>query len=345
MKKAIKFFIALILGLFIFRFVIERAGTETLKESMLLFLGWEGLILVFITLLIAAFGIWRWKSILGCQGEKKKFTELMGVWITSYSLDYLTPVSLLGGEALRVYLSGKTLNIDWEKGFSSVIIDKILDGTFHIIFMITGVAVFLNYGDFPKVWIFWTVVVAIFAMTIVLAFFYSRAIGKKSILILILNLFGLEKAKVKATKNGEFIFNTEGNVLRFFSPSKIFFWKGIAISFFRHLLIYARAFVLVFFLVGTFEPIKSLAVQGLSYLSLLLPLPAGLGGLEAISAFGFETLDLGGAASFEIGTIFGVTWRTADLVICALGVLFAFKIGLKLFKLKTFSFIDKIGKG
>ena len=340
MKKLIKFLVALGLGIVIFYMVIRRAGLETLEETNSLFFSLEGFALIGITLLIWIVGVFRWKVVLGCHGEKKSFRELMGVWTTGYTIDYLTPVSLFGGEALRVYLTGNVLDVSWEKSFSSVIIDKILDGTFHILFMVAGVILFLTYGDFPEIWIFWIVVLAIFGLVIALTTFYSRAISKKSVLLLILGFFGLEKTDVKATKNGEFIFNTEGNVLRFFSPSQSFFWKGVFLSLLRHALFYARAVMLIVFLAGVFEPIKSLAIQGMSYLSMLLPLPAGLGGLEAISSFSFQTMGLG----FEIGTIFGMTWRAVDLVICALGVVFGVKLAFKIFQLKTFNFIDKLFK-
>lgn len=340
MKKLIKFLVALVLGLTIFYAVIRRAGFITLKETAGLFFSLEGLALIGLTLLIWVVGIFRWKTVLGCHGEKKSFRELMGVWAVGYTVDYLTPVSLFGGEALRVYLTGNVLNVDWEKSFSSVIIDKILDGTFHVLFIVTGVIIFLTYGDFPEIWIFWIVILAIFGLVVALTTFYSRAISKKSILLLILGFFGLEKTEVKATKNGEFIFNTEGNVLRFFSPSQSFFWKGVILSLIRHLLFYARAVALIILLVGVYDPVKSIAIQGMSYLSMLLPLPAGLGGLEAISSFAFETMNLG----FERGAVFGMTWRALDLVVCLLGVIFGIKIAFTLFKLKTFNFVDRLFK-
>ena len=340
MKKLAKFIAALVLGSIIFYAVIKRAGLATLEETVGLFFSLEGLALLGVTILIWIVGVFRWKVVLGCHGEKRSFRQLMGVWTAGYTLDYLTPVSLFGGEALRVYLTGNTLDVDWEKSFSSIIIDKILDGTFHILFLVAGVIVFLSFGDFPEIWIFWLVILAIFGLAIAMTIFYSRAISKKSILLLILGFFGLEKTEVKATKNGEFIFNTEGNVLRFFSPSKAFFWKGVFLSLARHLLFYLRAFLIIIFLVGVHEPIKAIAVQGMSYLSLLLPLPAGLGGLEAISAFTFETIGL----SFEKGTVFGMTWRSFDLVVCLFGIIFGIKIAFTLFKLKVFNFIDRLFK-
>ncbi len=340
MKKISKFLIALFFGLIIFYLVLRRSGPETLVETFFLFFSLEGLVIVSLTVLTMLVSIWRWRVILNCQGEEVDIFPLAGIWSVGFSVDYLTPGSLFGGEALRVYLTGKILDIDWEKSFSSVIIDKILDGTFHIIFIVVGIIAFLHFGEFPEIWIFRFIVLFLVLTVSGLAFFYFRAIGKKSIVLFVLSLFGLKKTRIKSTKNGEFIFNTEANVLRFFSPGKSFFWKGAALSFLRHGLIYVRAFLLIFFLVGNFNFLGSLAVQGLAYLAMLLPLPAGLGGLEAISAFGFRSLEFG----FEKGTVFGITWRSADLVICLFGLIMAIKLGLKLFELKTFGLLDTIIK-
>ncbi len=338
MKKRLKFGLALIVGFLIFYAVLSQTGVEPLERSLRLFLSPYGLVVIGLTVLAWLIGVFRWKVILGCQGEKRRFADLTAVWTVGFTIDYLTPVSMFGGEALRVYLTGKTLDIDWDKSFSSVIIDKILDGTFHVIFITVGVLTFLSFGNFPELWILWLVAAVIFFLFSVLALFYSRAIGKKSILLLIFSFFGLKKTEIKATKKGEFIFNTEGNVLRFFSPSESFFWKGVMLSFLRHSLFYMRAFFLVYFLTQSWEPFRSLAMQGLAYLALFLPLPAGLGGLEAISGFGMEVMGMGA----DRGVAFGMTWRAAELVICILGVIFALKIGLELFKLKTFDFIDRV---
>lgn len=340
MKKVIKFLVGLSFGFLLFYFIIQKAGKQTLEKAFLIFWSWEGLILIFLTLLIAFVSIARWRLTLSCQGEKKTVDDLSGIWFIGFLVSYLTPVSLLGGEAVRMYLTGKLLNIDWQKGCSSVIIDKLLDVTFHVLFVIVGIVVFLIIGNFPKPGIFWTAIIAILFLGIALAFFYSRAINKKSILLLVLKLLGLKKTEVKATKNGEFIFHTEGNVLRFFSPSQKFFWKGMALSFLRHILVYFRVFLLVFFLVGSIEPIKTLAIQGLAYLSFFLPLPAGLGGLEAIISLGFSALGF----NFVAGTIFGITWRGLDLVLCLLGIIVGLKLGFKLFQMRLFNFADKVSK-
>lgn len=340
MKKIIKFLLGLVVGLVIFYFVIEKAGLETLERAKDLFLSFEGLIIILISALGAFVNIIRWKVILDCHGERRGFWDLSKISLVGFFFTYLTPISMIGGEAARIYLTSKLLNVDWDKNFSTTIIDKILDITFHLIFLIAGLIVFFTYGNFPTFWILFTVLFVIFWLVAVLTIFYSRAISKQSILLWIINLLGREKSEVKSTKNGELIFNIEGNVLRFFSPKKLFFWKGILLGFLKHLFFYTKAFLLIYFLIGNFNTIKSLAVLGLSYLAMMIPIPAGLGGFEAVAGFGFKTLELG----FENGTIFAMNWRAANLVICLIGFIFGIKIIFELFRLKTFNLIDKINE-
>ncbi len=338
MIKFLKFFVALTIGFLLFYYIIERAGLESLAKALSLFLNWQGLFVVFLTFLIALVSVLRWKIILENQGVEVKGRNLAKIWTIGFATDYLTPVSLLGGEALRVYLTGKKLNINWENSLSSVIIDKIMDATFHLLFIIGGIVAFLYYGNFPSWGIFWLIVFVITLLLFALIFFYYKVMGRKSIVLWTVKHFGMEKADVRVTKNGKFILNTEGEIIRFFSPKKLFFWKGMTFSFLRHFLIYFRVFVLIFFIAQILDPGKSLAIQGLVNLSLLLPLPAGLGGMEAASAFGFASMGL----EFEGGTILGVVWRAADLILCLFGAFFALTTGIHLLKNKTFSFLEKI---
>jgi uncharacterized protein (TIRG00374 family) len=338
MKKLIKSLLALVVGVVIFYFVVEKTGITSLSRAKNIFFSYKGFFIILVTFLSILVNVYRWKFVLSCHGEEKGFFELFKVWLVSYFFTYITPISLVGGEAVKVYLSRKILNIRWDNSFSTVIIDKVLDITFHILFTVVGLIIFFNYGNFPTFWILFLVLFVIFWLTAILTVFYSRAFSKKSIILWFLNLLNLEKTKVKSTKNGELLFNVEGNVLRFFSPKKLFFWKGVFLGFLKHLFLYLKAALLVFFLVQSFHPLKNIAVQALVNLSVLIPIPVGLGSMEAVISFGFKTLDLG----FENGAILAMVWRAANLTICLLSLVFGVKIGLQLFKLKTFNFIDKI---
>lgn len=340
MKKILKFVIALSIGLVIFGFVMRRAGWDRLSEAFILFLSFKGVIIILLTFAIAAISVLRWKLILRAQGLDARVKDLGKLWSVGFALSFLTPVALFGGEAFRIYLTKKKLNFSWEKSAASVIIDKILDGTLFLMFLIVGILAFLFYGYFPSAMMAWLVALIILGLLGLLLLFYFKALNRESVLEWFLKVFGIKKEKIKNTPNGQIIFDTEKEVIRFFSPKKRAFWKGLSLSFLRYFLLFLRAALLIFFLKEGIEVSKALAIYGFANLALLAPLPAGLGSLEAASAFSFGTLGLG----FATGTIFGMIWRGADLFLCLIGVVFLIKFGANLAEVKILGFIDNLRK-
>lgn len=340
MKKILKFVIALSIGLVIFGFVMGRAGWNRLSEAFVLFLSFKGVIIILLTFAIAAISILRWKMILRAQGLDTRAKDLGKLWLVGFAMDYLTPVALFGGEAFRIYLTKKKFNFSWEKSAASVVIDKILDGTLFLMFVIAGILAFLFYGYFPSRMMAWLVALIILGLLGLLLLFYFKAVNRESVLEWFLKLFGIRKEKIKNTKNGKIIFDTEKEVIRFFSPKRKAFWKGLGLSFLRYFLLFLRAALLIFFLKEGVEVPRALAIYGFANLALLFPLPAGLGSLEAASAFSFGTLGLG----FATGTIFGMVWRGADLFLCLIGLVFLIKFGAELTEVKILGFIDGLKK-
>lgn len=340
MKKILKFVIALSIGLVIFGFVMGRAGWNRLSEAFVLFLSFKGVIIILLTFAIAVISILRWKMILRAQGLDTRAKDLGKLWLVGFAMDYLTPVALFGGEAFRIYLTKKKFNFSWEKSAASVVIDKILDGTLFLMFVIAGILAFLFYGYFPSRMMAWLVALIILGLLGLLLLFYFKAVNRESVLEWFLKLFGIRKEKIKNTKNGKIIFDTEKEVIRFFSPKRKAFWKGLGLSFLRYFLLFLRAALLIFFLKEGVEVPRALAIYGFANLALLFPLPAGLGSLEAASAFSFGTLGLG----FATGTIFGMVWRGADLFLCLIGLVFLIKFGAELTEVKILGFIDGLKK-
>jgi len=340
MKKIVKFLIALSVGLFLFWFIVGKAGWERLSEALVFLISLKGLLVILLTFIIGVISILRWKLILRAQGFDLRAKDLGKLWAVGFTISYLTPVALFGGEAFRIYLTKKKFNLSWEKSAASVVIDKILDGTLFLMFLIAGILAFLFYGYFPSKMTASLVCLIILGLAGLLLLFYFKAMNRESVLEWFLKLFGVRKEKIKNTKNGKIIFDTEKEIISFFSPKKKAFWEGLSLSFLRYFLLFFRAALIIFFLKEGIEASKVLAIYGFTNLALLVPLPAGLGSLEAASAFSFRVLGLG----FATGTIFGMVWRGADLVLCALGLVFLSKFGADLAEAKILQFIDGLKK-
>jgi len=340
MKKILKFLIAFTIGLFIFWLVMGIVGWNKINKAIILFSGFEVLIIVLLTFIAAIIGVFKWKLILQSQGLDIPTRELGKLWFAGFAISYLTPVSLLGGEAFQVYFLKKKFNLSWEKSAASVIIRRILGGTFFLIFLVAGISAFCFYGYFPSRIVIWFVLLVTGGLIGLLSLFYFRALHKKSILKWLLKFLGIKKEKIENNKNGKIILGVEKEVVHFFSLKNRAFWKSLSLSFLRYFLLFFRAALLIFFLGEGIEVLKVLAVYGFTNFALIFPLPAGLGSLEAAGAFSFNALGIGAGQ----GIIFAMACRAADLFLCLLGLIFGIKLGLNLAERKILDFIDKLKK-
>jgi len=338
MKNLFKLLIVSSIGLFIFLFVMRIVGWGKINEAIVLFSGPKGLIIVLLTFFIAAISCLNWKLILKSQGFNISIKELIKLWLAGFSISYLTPFTLLGGEVFQIYFLNKKFNISWEKSTSSVIVRKILSATFFLLFLTTGVLSFCFYGYFPPGTMIWLVFLAIGGLLGSLLFFYFKILNKESILKLLLKFIGIKGDKIESHKNGKMMFGIEEEIIKFFSLKNKIFWKSFTLAFLRYFLLFFRAGLIILFLGEGVHILKILSVYGFTNFALLFPFPAGIGSLEASSAFTFNALGMGAGN----GTIYAMTLRASDLFLCLVGIVLSIKFGLGLAEKKLLNFVDKL---
>jgi glycosyltransferase 2 family protein len=323
MKNIIKFFIALFLGVSLFYFVIKETGVETVSEAVLLFLRAEGLFILGTTLLIVLVGAIRWREILRSEGEDVSLIKTIRYLVKGFTVDFLTPFSLFGGEAVRIFLMKKEVGI--EKSVSSTITDKIIDVTAHIFFLTLGTIFFIFHSKvFHKALLIYAVGTILF-ISFILFVFYKRALRKKSFLEGFFNFLGITKKRFNGDQNG--VLNIEKKIFCFFAEKKRDLAKGIVFSFLRHFLLLLRVFLVIYFVVGSLDISNAVITYGFVILSMILPLPAALGGMEAILALTFNAIGI----SVALGVVVAIVLRTADLFVCAIGIMLFTRLSIKSF--------------
>lgn len=338
MRRVLKFLLSLVIGLVVFLIVMQRVGWESVKQALLFFFNFQGLVIVSFTFLFALLGILKWRLILKSQGHCFSFKDLTPLWFLGFTISYLTPVALFGGEIFRIYFTKKRFpSLAWEKNMASVACDKILDATVFFVFLIVGVLVFAFYGRFPTSFLGVSVLVVAGALLSLLGIFYFKRWKKESVLEWLMGVFGIKKEKLHHNKNSSVIFEAEKEVFRFFSLKEKFLWKALGLTFLHYMMSFFRAASLIFFLTGNVAILKSLAVYGFANLAALMPLPATLGALELGEGFAFMSLGLG----FSTGIVFSMVWRGADLLLCLLGVLFSVKLAIDLAQGKILKFFER----
>ncbi len=332
MKKVLFFLVTSIIGIIVFGLVIDIIGWGNVAQSFSLFREWGGIAILAVTVLSVVVSILRWKFILKVQGYNVSKYKLADVWLLSFAVTYLTPITILGGEGLRAYALKKKFPIPWGKNIASIIIDRFLDISMFFLFFIGGIFSFLILVGLPpeNVGLIFAVIIVI--LGIMLGIFYFKSFRKESILKWFLKPFGIRKGK-----NGRVFFDTEKEVFRFFEPNKRFMWQGLLLTFLRYFLILTRCWLIIFFLRGGISILIPSAAFSFVSLASLFPLPAALGSLEASQAFAFGFLGLGA----NMGIAFSLILRGAELLVCLVGIIFLIKLGIKSMETKI---TEKIGK-
>ncbi len=324
MKKWVKFFIAFLVGVSLFFFVVKETGVEAIWEAFSLFLGWEGVAILAVTFLSVFVGALRWREVIASEGEKVSLFLTARYLIKGFTVDFLTPFSLVGGETVRIFLLEK--EIGFKKSAFSSITEKIMDVTVHFSFLILGAFLFIVYGFVIHSALLLYAGTAILFIFLLLTLFYGRILRKKSFLGWILGAVGLSKY-LTDSENGKTVKEIEEKIILFFSSKKREFAKGMALSFLRHFLLLLRVSLVIFFITGKADFGVAAIAYALLVLSMLLPIPAALGGMEVFLALGFNVLGLG----FAAGVVAAIALRGADLIICSGGIALFIRLSIKSF--------------
>jgi len=314
MKNFFLFLASLLIGIALFFWVSRMVGWEGVKKALSLFTGWEGLIILGLTAVMATLGTWKWKEILKGGGTDVPFKSLVSPYLAGFAVMFLAPILVWGGEIFRTYTLRERNSVPWSKGMASVIIDRILEWTANLTVIILGGLFFLLFIGLPSsnLFIIFGGVFLIFLSG--LSFFYFKSIKRESIV----SFF------VRNDKPLE----TEKEIFNFFKGDKKAVWKSFVLSFLRAGAMYIRAWFLIIFLGKSIGALPALSILGFSYLAVMIPIPTALGTHEAIQTFAFNSLGLGA----HTATAFTMIIRGAELTVALAGVAILFRLGIILVK-------------
>ena len=138
MRKTLLFFIKLFIIVAIFTFLITRA----VKGSALTDLTWNNvhisLLLVgfFFNFLATATTLIRWRLLVLALGGKLSLSDAMRLGFIGFMFN-LSPVGIIGGDAIKVYLLAKKNHTSVDDATAGVVIDRVIgltNGGFHRFF-------------------------------------------------------------------------------------------------------------------------------------------------------------------------------------------------------------------
>src|SRR3989344_5877484 len=139
MKKVIFFVTSAVIGIALFVGVILRVGPSSVWQA----LNYFSISKWFLVLVLYTFQffltLYRWKIILKSQGFEVPVGALAGSKLVGFTVDYLPPSPNVGGEAIRAYVLKRDTSVPLSQGLASVIIDKVMDFSYALPFVLFGI--------------------------------------------------------------------------------------------------------------------------------------------------------------------------------------------------------------
>lgn len=323
MKKFFLFLISLFIGVGLFIWIGKVIGWPEIKKAISGLTSLKGLVIFGLSFLIIIVSTWKWREVLKSQGVFVSFGELSKLYLAGFSILFLTPIIVFGGEIFRSFALGKREDIPLAKRAASVFIDRILEWTAQFLIIFFGILFFLFRVGFAslKMTLFLGGVFLIFILA--LTFFYFKVFKKESLFKGFLKRF-LGK-RILENNN---LLEIEKEIFKFFRPKKKKMWRCLGLAALRSGLTLFRAWILIIFLGKTLGFFSTLSVLGFSYLAIMVPIPTALGSHEAAQFFVFSSLGIPTTAA----PAFTMIIRGAELIIALLGIIILFRIGLSLIK-------------
>ena len=306
MKRLLSFVVSLVVGGFLFAWVIERIGWEEIWSVLVEFSGLKGISIFSLTILILAIGAIRWRIILKSQGHDISFFR-----------------------TLQIYAVRSLHDVPFPKALASNFIDRILEMTVYIAFIFGGVLVFLFHTRVAPPQVVWIALGFTILVVGALAFFYFRSFQRKSIL----HMF-IVRSKFQD------MWEMEQEMFQFFHWNNPVLWKGLALSFLKSGVAFARAWLLVALLSKAIGPLTAFSVLAFQYIALIVPIPASLGAHDALQAFAFGAAGLGSST----GAAFAFLIRAIELVAALMGIFLLARIGIMLLRARVIETFNRIVK-
>ena len=265
--------------------------------------------------------------ILAEKGYYFTLKDLFSHYLASFSITYLAPLVIIGGEVFKGYVlnSRKENSTSLEKGLGASFIDGIFEHGSE--WIIVALGLFSSFLLVKNPFSFEQLFVIFIVIFLIVGFSWYILFKKKSLIKL---FFGVgEENQIR---------RIEKEILTFFRIKNKFFQKAIVLSFAKIIVRLFQCWVLVQFLGFHISIFTALFILGASTFFMAPPVSADIGTHDFGSAILFYELGMGQ----EVGLVFASIFRVLNLILSIFGIFFLIRFGFSFLKEKILGIIERI---
>lgn len=254
----------------------------------------------------------RWWLLLDALGHRVPFARLVAYRLTAFGISYFTPGPHAGGEPYQVYAVVRRHAVPPADAIAAVALDKLLELLINFAMLAAGVVLLLARTEMlvplPEAQIVLIALIPVAAPLLLLA---TLLRGHKPLARLVGTRTTRPPAWVGALLRAE----AQSVYLLQHRPRAL--WRAVAVTLLSWAGIVAEFRLLTQLLEMPLDLLESLTALVAARLAILLPMPAGLGALEASQALAMSTLEL----DPSLGVAIALVIRGRDVVLGTVGLL------------------------
>lgn len=319
-KNILYFFISILISAILLCLVLGKFGIKEIWQSFLSFSPVGAFWILILTILYNLTAVWRWQSILKGGGYNISSKKIAPIWLAGIAVGYFTPIAVMGDGVVRAHMLKRNTQVSWKGGITSILIDKIFEGSIFLLIIILGIVVFIS-GNLAIPSGLGVILLLLLFPILGITFFYSRAFKSQSIIKFIskpVEKFIQGKMSLKAL-------DWEKEVFDFFEVKNKNMWRAVIFCILRGMICWLRCWSLLYFLGLNASGLVALVIAAFTNLSYLFPLPAAIGSHEALQTFAFSQVGLAARSAVAFSFIL----RAFDSLLYLIGGLIAFHHGVK----------------
>ncbi len=272
-----------------------------------------GMLLLVNMLIAYSFGT-RWWIILRAQGYSVPYPALASYRLVAFSISYFTPGPHFGGEPLQAFLVQHRHNVPDSAAVASVALDKLVEVLSNSGYLVVGIAITLQAQVIPGISPITVLGLGLILLSIPVMIIMMLARGFRPI------TWTLEKVLPSRRRLDSAIYKivsaSEEHAAILCRDRPWILLQALAISVAIWLALLGEFWLAVHFVGVDLSPTQLLVAITAARIAILLPLPGGLGSLEASQVFVMGMLGFNPA----VGLSASLLTRARDILFGLLGL-------------------------
>jgi uncharacterized protein (TIRG00374 family) len=250
------------------------------------------LILIALNAVIVLAMTSRWWFVLRAFGHRIPLTPLAGYRLSSFSVSYFTPGTQFGGEPLQVHFTRDRHEVPTPIAVAGVTLDKIFEVLTNTSFIAVGLVVFLSSGFSTVPFYPGLSTLLVLALALPLLYMLSLWAGFAPLSQLVSAASSFSPDRIRLDKIERLVTTTEKLIsIQFRKQPTIILWMLFTSALIWMLLI-AEYWLSLSFLGAQLNFGQALLALTAARIAFLMPLPGGIGALEASQIWAMQTLGL-----------------------------------------------------